>query len=80
MRRKAAAIDGSVAWFDREVGWGAVISPVLPSGCFVHFSHIQMEGYRYLDEGQAVRFTYLKPGFLQDGYEYSAVKVWPVDV
>ena len=27
--------------------------------------------------GQRVRFTFERPGFLQDGYSYRALAVWP---
>ena len=36
-----------------------------------------MPGYRQLHAGQRVRFTFERPGFLQDGYSYRALAVWP---
>jgi hypothetical protein len=36
-----------------------------------------MNGYRALTAGQRVRFTYERPGFLQDGCPYRALSVRP---
>jgi CspA family cold shock protein len=36
----------------------------------VHFSDIQMDGFRALTVGQRVEFEWERPGFLQDGYTY----------
>jgi cold shock protein len=68
---------GVVEWFDADEGWGAITAPEVPGGCFVHFSVIQMPGYRALHAGQRVRFRFEGPG--QDGYRYSALTVWPVE-
>lgn len=43
----------------------------------MHFSSIEARGYRELRAGQRVRFTYEDPGFLQDGWRFHAVQVWP---
>jgi CspA family cold shock protein len=67
---------GTVRWFDGEQGWGVIDSPEVPGGCFVHFSNIVGDGYRKLDEGQKVVFTYEQPGFKQDGYDFRAFQVW----
>jgi CspA family cold shock protein len=69
--------DGVVDWFNDEEGWGAISAPEVPGGCFVHFSNIEASGYRTLQAGARVRFTFEEPGFLQDGYRYRAVTVWP---
>ena len=76
--RSPHEVVGVVEWFDQEHGWGVLTSPDLPDTCFVHVSNIQVDGYRYLTEGQDVRFSYEKPGFLQDGCVYRSIKVWPV--
>jgi CspA family cold shock protein len=46
---------GTVKWFNPAKGYGFISRP---SGedVFVHFSAIQGEGYRNLNEGQAVEF------------------------
>ena len=46
-----------------------------PGGCWVHFSMIVSEGFRSLDPGDHVTFTYEAVG--QDGFGYRAVTVWP---
>ncbi len=66
-----------VRWFDADQGWGVIDAPEVPGGCFVLFADIQMTGYRQLQAGQHVRFTFERPGFLQDGYAYRALAVWP---
>jgi cold shock protein len=54
-----------------------ITAPELSGDCFVHFSIIQAEGYRMLEPGQKVTFTYEEPGFLQDGCPFRALSVWP---
>ena len=73
----AGAVAGVVKWFDADEGWGVIDAPEVPGGCFVHFSNIEMAGYRQLHAGQQVRFTFEQPGFLQDGCPYRALTVWP---
>lgn len=46
---------GTVKWFSPEKGYG-FISQDDGEDLFVHFSEIQMDGYKTLDEGQAVSF------------------------
>ena len=46
---------GKVKWFNAEKGFG-FIEREDGSDVFVHFSAIQSEGYKSLDEGQAVEF------------------------
>ena len=47
---------GTVKWFNGEKGFG-FITPDSGSGdLFVHFSAIQADGYRSLDENQRVEF------------------------
>lgn len=46
---------GTVKWFNNEKGFG-FISRENGEDLFVHFSAIQSEGYRALEEGQAVEF------------------------
>ena len=69
------AVAGVVKWFDADEGWGVIEAPEVPGDCFVHFSNIEMTGYRQLQAGQQVRFTFAQPG--QDGCAYRAVTVWP---
>jgi CspA family cold shock protein len=46
---------GIVKWFNSEKGFG-FISRENGDDVFVHFSAISMDGYRTLEEGQAVQF------------------------
>ena len=46
---------GKVKWFNAEKGYGFITSSE-GKDVFVHFSAIQCEGYKTLDEGQAVTF------------------------
>ena len=46
---------GTVKWFNADKGIG-FISREDGDDLFVHFSEIQMDGYKTLDEGQAVEF------------------------
>lgn len=47
---------GTVKWFNAEKGFG-FISVQDEEDVFVHFSAIQSEGYKTLEEGQLVEFT-----------------------
>jgi len=46
---------GKVKWFNAKKGYG-FITPENGSDLFVHFSAIQGDGYKALDEGQDVEF------------------------
>jgi cold shock protein len=72
---ETAAAVGVVRAFDADEGWGIIDAPEVPGGCFVHFSNIEMDGYRALAVGQRVRFTYERPG--QDGCAYRTLTAWP---
>ena len=46
---------GKVKWFNAEIGYG-FIQREDGKDLFVHFSAIQADGFRTLEEGQAVEF------------------------
>ena len=46
---------GTVKWFNAEKGYG-FIAVDQGNDVFVHFSAIQADGYRSLEEGQRVEF------------------------
>ena len=46
---------GTVKWFSNEKGYG-FISQSDGEDVFVHFSAIQTDGYKSLEEGQSVEF------------------------
>ena len=47
---------GTVKWFNSEKGYGFIAQDGGGPDVFVHFSAIQAEGYRSLDENQRVEF------------------------
>ncbi|MGG3197141.1 cold-shock protein CspD [Priestia aryabhattai] len=47
--------NGKVKWFNNEKGYG-FIEVEGGNDVFVHFSAIQSEGYKFLEEGQEVSF------------------------
>ena len=49
-------IQGTVKWFNAVKGYG-FIGVEEGEDVFVHFSAIQMEGYKKLEEGQQVEFS-----------------------
>lgn len=51
---------GTVKWFNSEKGFG-FIEREGGADVFVHFSAIAMDGYKSLEEGQAVEFD-VAPG------------------
>ena len=46
---------GTVKWFNNQKGYG-FISDEAGNDIFVHYSGLNMEGYKSLDEGQEVEF------------------------
>jgi cold shock protein len=46
---------GTVKWFNNKKGYG-FITPEEGNDVFVHFSAISGDGYKSLEEGQAVEF------------------------
>jgi CspA family cold shock protein len=53
-------VTGTVKWFNNSKGYG-FISHDGGEDVFVHYSAIQSEGFRRLEEGQQVEFT-VEPG------------------
>ncbi|MDO8143650.1 MULTISPECIES: cold-shock protein [Isoptericola] len=47
---------GTVKWFNSEKGYGFIAPEDGTADVFVHFSAIQTQGYRSLDEEQKVEF------------------------
>ncbi|MCD2256112.1 cold-shock protein [Agrilactobacillus fermenti] len=47
--------NGTVKWFNAEKGYGFITTDT-GNDVFVHFSAIQGDGYKSLDEGQKVTF------------------------
>lgn len=53
-------VKGKVKWFNASKGYGFLERPDGESDVFVHYSAIQGEGFRSLEEGDAVEFTIAK--------------------
>ena len=49
-------VQGTVKWFNSSKGYG-FISREGGEDVFVHYSALQSDGYRSLDEGQRVEYT-----------------------
>jgi cold shock protein len=69
---------GTVKFYKADKGWGAISSPELPEGfdAWVHFSAIEMDGYRALEPGSEVEFDY-EP-VIQDSFRFRATRVVPL--
>jgi CspA family cold shock protein len=50
-------MQGTVKWFSRVKGYGFIAPEDGGKEIFVHFSGIEGEGYRNLEEGQRVTYT-----------------------
>lgn len=48
--------NGTVKWFNAEKGYGFISNDNGGDDVFVHFSAIQVEGFKTLTEGQKVTF------------------------
>ncbi|TPE49328.1 cold-shock protein [Maribrevibacterium harenarium] len=52
---------GSVKWFNNAKGYGFIVADNFDEDLFIHYSAINMEGYKTLKAGQAVTFD-VTPG------------------
>jgi CspA family cold shock protein len=50
-------VTGTVKWFNEAKGFGFITPEDGSADVFVHFSAIKSDGFRTLDEGQAVSFN-----------------------
>ena len=53
----SAKLTGLVKWFNAEKGFGFISPADGSKDVFVHFSAIQTQGFKTLEEGQSVEFT-----------------------
>ncbi|HUR13801.1 MAG TPA: cold-shock protein [Mycobacteriales bacterium] len=63
---------GKVKWFNAEKGFGFIAVEGGGPDVFVHYSAIQSDGYRSLDEDQAVEFEITQG---QKGPQADAVRI-----
>ena len=67
---------GTVKWFNAEKGFGFISDDNGGDDVFVHFSAIQIDGYKTLSEGPKV--TYDTEQDTRDSSKIRAVNVCPV--
>lgn len=53
-------MEGKVKWFNQTKGFGFINAPDVNGDIFVHFSAIQAEGFRTLEDGEKVEFDLLE--------------------
>ena len=63
---------GIVKFFKTDKGWGVLVSPELPSDVWVHFSVVEMNGFRALAAGDVVEFDVEEA--VQDSFRYRATR------
>lgn len=51
-------MQGKVKWFSSEKGYGFISSNEVEKDIYVHFSDIQMKGFKTLEENDMVEFDY----------------------
>jgi len=54
--KESIMAQGTVKWFNAEKGFGFIAQADGGADVFVHFSAIQSNGYKSLEENQAVEF------------------------
>jgi CspA family cold shock protein len=73
--KRSGTTEATVREWHAEHGWGVLDSPCTPGGCWAHFSHLDMPGYRALNPGQEVRLDWETAE--QDSYNYRATRIVP---
>ncbi len=73
---------GRVKWFSNKLGYGFIESKNIEKDIFVHFSEIQMDGYKYLMENDIVEFEFdennnkaLNIKIIKTGSQYQNLKL-----
>lgn len=73
MAKRKKLLTGYVKWFDAKKGYG-FISVEDQEDIFVHFSNVQMDGFKKLDMGDTVEFE-VKTSKEDKGLEALNVKI-----
>jgi len=66
---------GKVKWFNAEKGYGFIERDDGQGDVFVHFSAIQQEGFKTLQEGESVEFDITEGD--RGPQASNVVKIWP---
>ncbi|MCR4654938.1 MAG: cold shock domain-containing protein [Lachnospiraceae bacterium] len=53
---------GKVKWFNNQKGYGFISDNESGQDVFVHYSGLNMEGFKSLDEGQEVEYDIVQGG------------------
>ncbi|QLF91805.1 cold shock domain-containing protein CspD [Pseudomonas sp. ABC1] len=53
-------LSGKVKWFNNAKGYGFIVADGESEDLFAHYSAIQMDGYKTLKAGQAVKFEIIQ--------------------
>lgn len=56
------AMTGRVKWFNPDKGFGFIIPDDGGADVFVHYRRVKMEGFKRLDQGDAVEFALIQTG------------------
>ena len=64
-------IVGKVKWFSPSLGYGFIIGPT-QEDVFVHYTHVEMEGYKVLVKDQNVSYVYTTT---EDGPQAHSVEI-----
>lgn len=68
----ATRLAGTVKWFSPEKGYGFIARDDQQPDVFVHFSAIEVDGFKTLEEGATVEFEVIQG---QKGPQAAAVRV-----
>lgn len=49
---------GKVKWFSDKLGYGYINSKEVENDIYIHYSDIKMDGFKYLNEGDEVKFIF----------------------
>ena len=53
-------LSGKVKWFNNAKGYGFIVADGKDEDLFAHYSAIEMDGYKTLKAGQAVKFEIIQ--------------------